>query len=329
MKKNNICSGITGVALVIVFVLAGCGSSPAAPAQEAVAPKEAAPAQEAVAPKEAASGQAPSSLTSARQPDIWYGANLSDFPPQVVEWIKTKAFPKENMETGWSVDPRLRVWWSEDGNAVLCEASYTVAPGYVNAGSVKTWGTEAIYRGGKIGAEYGEYAKYRTLKFRWEHKKESERLYRTDPAYRAVIDAAKKICAETEYDWANFSGYRGAAVKRTPGMVYAVCDGYADAAMERLLAIEYVKTVEKWSLPGIHAWNNVLFKDGRRLYVDVTWFDNEHINHETGRIYETDDYDWENITFNKDLFDHSNVGYGSRIFAHAAPQVKIERSVSK
>jgi hypothetical protein len=258
---------------------------------------------------------------------MWYGADLSDFPPRIVEWIKTAGFPKSKMEQPWAINPRLKAQWSADGNSVVFEASYTVARGYQGAGSVTTWGQEARYGGGAI-AEYGEYAKYRTLRYRWELKKESDRLYAADPAYRAVIDAAKQMCREIEYDWASFSGYRGARVIRTPGMVYYVCDGYANAAMQRLLAVEYVQTVEKWSSSN-HAWNNVIFKDGRRLYVDITWFDNEYINHDTGRIYQTDDYDWENITFNRDLFEHSNIGYGSNIFEHASPQARMTGSVSK
>jgi hypothetical protein len=232
------------------------------------------------------------------------------------------------MEQSWAINPRLKAEWSADGNSVIFEASYTTAPGYEGAGSVTTWGQGARYGGGSIGPEYGEYAKYRTLRYKWELKKESERLYKTDPAYRAVIDAAKQMCMEIEYDWANFSGYRGAPAIRTPGKVYHVCDGYADDAMQKLLSIDLVETVEKWSAPG-HAWNNVIFRDGRRLYVDVTWFDNEHINHETGRVYETEDYDWENITFNRDLFEHSNVGYSTRDFSHASPETSLVRSVSK
>jgi hypothetical protein len=324
VKENKSCLWIISALLVMGFVTAGGGSIMAFGQTDTDAVPDKQPDMASAQTDSAVPG-----LVPERQRDIWYGADLSDFPPEVVEWIKNRAFTKEKMEKEWSVNPQLKVWWSEDGNAVLAEASYTIASGYVGAGSVEKWGQDAKYGGAKIGAEYGEYAKYRTLRFRWELKKESERLYNTDPAYRAVIDVAKKMCKEIEYDWANFSGYHGAAVKRTPGLVYAVCDGYADAAMEKLLSVDYVKTVEKWSLPGIHAWNNVILKDGRRLYVDVTWFDNEHINHETGKIYETDDYDWENITFHKDLFEHSNVGYGSGIFAHADPHIKVEAAVSK
>jgi hypothetical protein len=268
--------------------------------------------------------------TRQKEPDIWYGADVSGFPPQIVDWIKKTGFPKEKMEQTYAINPQLKVWWSEDGNSVNFQASYTVAPGYVGAGTVKTWGEGARYNGSdSIWSTYGDYAKYKTLRFEWELKQSAEKMYDSDPAYRAVVDAARQMCKEIEYDWANFGGYRGAKVIRTPGLVYYVCDGYADEAMKRFLALSCVKSVEKWSLPGVHAWNNLLLKDGRRLYVDVTWFDNEHIDEHTGRIYQTDDYDWENITFDRDLFDHSNVGYGTKTFVHADSRKKLENVVPK
>ena len=42
MRKNSICSWVISVGLVIVFVLAGCGSSPAASAPKAAASAQAA-----------------------------------------------------------------------------------------------------------------------------------------------------------------------------------------------------------------------------------------------------------------------------------------------
>jgi hypothetical protein len=98
-------------------------------------------------------------------------------------------------------------------------------------------------------------------------------------------------------------------------MKYAVCDGYSNDVMDKSLSLKCVKSIEKWTGPN-HAWNVINLVDGRTLYFDLTWFDNEHINEETGIIYQTDDYDWENITFNEDLFRHSNVGYGTGMFSH-------------
>jgi hypothetical protein len=246
---------------------------------------------------------------------MYYGANIGQFPPKVQDWVVNRAFTKEKMETTGHADPQLRLWWDDDGNAVWCEASYTVAPGYVGAGTRKTWGTETAYRGSNL-ASYGQYAKYKTLKFKYDLAREVEYRITNDPAYAELITLAQRLCREIEYDWTNFSGYRGARPIRTPGMRYHVCDGYADEVMVKAPSLKYVKSVEKWKVPGIHSWNVINLVDGRILFFDLTWFDNEHIDEKTGNIYQTDDYDWENITFDEDLFRYSNIGYRSRTFSH-------------
>jgi hypothetical protein len=109
-------------------------------------------------------------------------------------------------------------------------------------------------------------------------------------------------------------------------MKYAVCAGYSNEVTAKALSLKCVKSVEEWTGPN-HAWNVINLVDGRTLYFDLTWFDNEHINEKTGQIYQTDDYDWENITFNEDLFRHSDVEYGTSIFHHN--QGKFDRIVRK
>jgi len=74
----------------------------------------------------------------------------------------------------------------------------------------------------------------------------------------------------------------------------------------------------------VHAWNVLKLVDGRTLYFDLTWFDNEHINERTGEIYQKDDYDWRNITFYEHLFRFSNVSYGSGQFAHNQGRFETE-----
>jgi len=246
---------------------------------------------------------------------MWYGANLGYFPPEAREFIMNSAFTKEKMEQRSMINPTLKVWWSEDNNRILMEASYTIAPGYIGAGTVSTWGQGAHYSGSStIFDTYGRYAYYQTLRFKYEHKLDVERRLRTDPAFAEIIAFAKQLCAEIEYDWASFSGYRG-PVKPTPGLRRAVCDGYANEVMEKVLRLPSVSAVQRWTGPG-HAWNVLKLVDGRTLFFDLTWFDNEHINSETGVIYQTDDYGWNNITFHEHLFRFSNVGYGSRQFTH-------------
>jgi hypothetical protein len=229
------------------------------------------------------------------------------------------------MESNSKIDPQLKAWWSDDGNAVLFEASYTVAPGYVGAGTRKIWGTEAHYSGPDLQI-YGEYAKYKTLKFKYDLKREAEYLIANDTAYAEAINFAKKLCGEIEYDWTNFSGYTGAVPVKNPGMRYGVCDDYSNEVMEKALSLNCVKSIEKWTSTG-HAWNVINLVDGRTLYFDLTWFDNEHIKTDTGEIYQTDDYDWENITFYEDIFRYSNIGYATHVFHHT--QGKLNKVVEK
>jgi len=243
-----------------------------------------------------------------------YGADLGQFPPVAREWIMNVQFTKERMERPFMLDSSLRVWWSDDNNRVLMEASYTVAPGYIGAGTVETWGETAHYSGSPtIFTTYGEYAYYQTFRFKYEYSLYVEHLIKTDAAFAEIMAFAKQLSSEIEYDWANFSGYTG-PVQRTLGKRYAVCDGYANEVMQKALALPSVSAVQKWTSPG-HAWNVLKLVDGRTLYFDLTWFDNEHIDHETGEIFETD-YGWANITFHEHLFRFSNIGYGAGVFHH-------------
>jgi len=253
-----------------------------------------------------------------------YGANLGFYPPKARDFIMNSQFTKEKMERQHMLNPSLRVWWSDDNNRVLMEASYTIANGYVGAGKVEKWGQGANYSGSSsIFNTYGEYAYYHTLKFEYDHSIYVEQLLKTDPAFAEIITFAKRLCAEIEYDWASYSGYKGARVRPTPGLRRHVCDGYANEVMDKILRLSSVQAVQKWTSPG-HAWNVLKLTDGRTLYFDLTWFDNEHINEDTGVIYKTDDYDWENITFHEHLFRFANIGYGQRVYHHNIGQLNKE-----
>jgi len=256
------------------------------------------------------------SFTNIVYPEImYYGANLGLFPPNVRDSLMNTVFTQEIMEQPFIKEPSLKVLWDEDNNSIFIEASYIIAEGYVGAGTLRTWVQGSYYHGSPdIFDTYGKYAVYQTLRFKYEHSLDVERQLKNDPAYAEIIEFAKQLCDELEYDWASYSGYKG-PVKPTPGKKYVVCDGYANEVMGKILQLSSVKSVEKWTSPG-HAWNVLKLADGRTLYFDLTWFDNEHINSETGEIYQTDDYDWENITFYKHLFRFSNIGYGTRVFHH-------------
>ncbi len=255
----------------------------------------------------------------------YFGADLTRFPPKVRKWIMSEAFSVEKMTRPSMLNSKLKADWSEDGNSVVFEASYTIAPGYVDAGTIKIWGQSTHYSGDRsIFRKYGEYAKYQTMRFKWEYSEYCKRLLKTDAAYAQIIAFAKKLCDELEYDWANFSAYRGVRVKRTPNKKYCVCAGYTDEVMNRILQLKCVRAVQKWSSRN-HAWNVIKLKDGRTLYFDLTWFDNEYINHETGYIEPQEDYDWENITFDRELFNYSNLSYGGGAFEHAYGEMVEEK----
>jgi len=254
-----------------------------------------------------------------------YGANLGIFPSKARDWIVNTAFTKEKMEGASRINPSLKAWWDDNNNAILFEASYTVATGYNDAGTRKTWGTGAKYGGGSsIFNTYGEYAYYQTLRFRYEYDLYMEYSLKNDPVFEEIIDFAKNLCDEIEYDWQNYSGYTGAPAIRTPDKRYKVCGGYTDEVFDKALTLDSVQTVQRWTAPS-HAWNVLKLTDGRTLYFDLTWFDNEHINHDTGIVYETD-YGWSNITFSEHLFRFSNVSYGSMTFTHDVGVFYNERS---
>jgi hypothetical protein len=256
-----------------------------------------------------------------------YGANLGIFPPKARDWIINTAFTKAKMEGASMLDSSLKAWWSEDNNTILFEASYTIAPGYVGAGTKKTWGTEAKYGGASsIFNTYGEYADYQTFRFRYEYSLYVEYLLKKDSAFVEIINFAKNLCDEIEYDWTNYSGYTGKKpVIKTSGKRYAVCDGYTKEVTDKILTLNSVQTVQRWTSP-THAWNVLKLVDGRTLYFDLTWFDNESINQETGEVYQTDDYGWFNITFHEHLFRFSNVSYGTKSFTHNIGEFQSERS---
>jgi hypothetical protein len=114
-------------------------------------------------------------------------------------WIVNEQFTKNKMEGRGKINPQLKTWWSNDKNTVLLEASYTVASGYKGAGTRKTWGTGAHYSGTDL-QPYGQYAKYKTLKFEYDLKRETEYLMANDPAYAEIINFAKNLCREIEYN---------------------------------------------------------------------------------------------------------------------------------
>ena len=263
---------------------------------------------------------------------MYYGADLGYFPPNVRDWIINTQFPKTIMELPYMMDSSLKAWWSDDNDTVLMEASYIVAPCFIDAGTTRTWGHNASYSGSPdLFRIYGKNAHYRTLRFKYDYSLYVDNLLKTDSAFAEIINFAKQLSAEIEFDWAAYLVNRN-PVKKTHGARQALSDGYANEVMEKALQLHSVKAVQKWTSSSVsqsssviqgstaaqnsHAWNVLKLADGRTLYFDLSWFDNEQIDLKTGVIYQTDDYDWANITFYEHLFRFSNIGYGTNIFHH-------------
>ena len=253
----------------------------------------------------------------------YYGADLTQFPLVVREWVMDSAFTENGTIISGMVNPELRVWWDDD-NTVRYELTYTKGNSTFKGGS--TFGrrgysvSPTTFRGFKRGE--GEYARFQTLRYEWELSQQVENLLENDSVFAEIIEFAMQLSEEIEYDWANFNAYKG-PVRQSPNVRHAVCAGYANEVTEKIFALPSVKAVQRWTSPD-HAWNIIKLVDGRTLYFDLTWFDNEHINEETGEIYQTDDYGWANITFDEKLFRYSNVGYSNRVFHHAIGEFENE-----
>jgi hypothetical protein len=93
-----------------------------------------------------------------------------------------------------------------------------------------------------------------------------------------------------------------------------ICDDYASLVKKIMSAQGYDVKIASSSKAN-HAWNEVLLPDGRKVYVDVTWFDKDYDT--TNRQWKVQEYDIQWIVFeeDKELFDH---GFSGKIMEHYA-----------
>jgi len=221
----------------------------------------------------------------------------------------------------------MRARYANGGETVQFVVHTKLLPGWHNDDGLNeydyvcfTWDSGDLSR-------YGNYQKYRIREFQDKLSFDSKKRLSTDNAYAQVVTAALRICDTTDYNWAGFSAYKGAKPKPTPGMALAVCAGYAKAGQSAFLNLDCVQSVENWHTSS-HEWNVLNLTDGRRLYVDVTWFDNDHIDEKTGRTTYADDYNWANITFDEELFNYGEIAYGGG-FSHASSSKQLASRVSR
>jgi hypothetical protein len=129
-----------------------------------------------------------------------------------------------------------------------------------------------------------------------------------DAAYEEIIELAKRLSDELEYDWTSREDYDGVTPIQTPGKRLRQCNGYAIEMMENAIKLKSVKSVEHWratpatGAPGNHSWNIIKLVDGRILYCDLRSFATNRINAETGEIYYAEDYRWNKISFDEKAF---------------------------
>lgn len=229
------------------------------------------------------------------EPSSSLSLDLANFPSEVRRWIQTEIIPEYGDD--------LTISWLND---------YKISVSVSNNYRTTSW-----FYGDSVSLVkiYGKHAKYQSLKYKYRTEEKVNWLLNNDAAYREIIELSKFICEAIQYDWGNFETYKG-LFSPSHGKRLAVCDGYANEVGNEFLKLPCVKSVEKWTGAN-HAWNVVNLIDGRKLYVDLCWFDNETLNEETGEIEEKDDYNWLNVTYDYTEFKYSNVGYGGRRFCHA------------
>ncbi|MCL2831823.1 MAG: hypothetical protein FWD78_01510 [Treponema sp.] len=121
---------------------------------------------------------------------------------------------------------------------------------------------------------------------------------RKDPSLGKVYDILLSVAQDMDYDYNKV----GIPVKFvTPAPLTGVCDDYAGLLIKRLTdaRISGVSNITKVS--GLnHSWVTLRY-NGRLLYLDATWFD-ENVIDETGTVVHTPYKDPRNMTFDNDIF---------------------------
>jgi hypothetical protein len=124
--------------------------------------------------------------------------------------------------------------------------------------------------------------------------------YANDPDYRRVVDIIEReVITKLQYDWDSYLSGRSRSYLESIDIGLGICDIYARLTSDVLTAAGY--KVELWSSPGRHSWNHVIMPDGRTLYIDTTWYDNNYENHPTNSA--PDFYGPWYITYDKNLFE--------------------------
>jgi hypothetical protein len=141
-------------------------------------------------------------------------------------------------------------------------------------------------------------------------------IYNTDKEFKRLVDMCKTIANESQYDWDYW--YKGLTHDINRGFI---CDDYATLVKKTLAKQGYdVKIVS--SSKANHAWNEVILPDGRKVYVDVTWFDYDYDS--TNHKWKKQEYSiqWIVLEEDKEVFDHGFTGKRMEHYAFGDSQYK-------
>ncbi|GHT21145.1 hypothetical protein AGMMS4957_09500 [Bacteroidia bacterium] len=131
--------------------------------------------------------------------------------------------------------------------------------------------------------------------------------YNTDKEFKKLVDLCKDIANNSTYDWDYW--YEGLPHDINRGFI---CADYADFTQKTLSEQGYDVKIATSSRAN-HAWNEVVLADGRKVYVDVTWFDKDYDG--TKHVKQTYDIKWIALDQDKAIFDY---GFSGKVKKHYA-----------
>ncbi|GHV36299.1 hypothetical protein AGMMS49546_01320 [Spirochaetia bacterium] len=126
--------------------------------------------------------------------------------------------------------------------------------------------------------------------------------YNTDIEFKKLVNLCIAIADNSRYDWDFW--YNGVPHDTNRGFI---CDDYASLVKEVFTAGGYDVKIAS-SQKANHTWNEVILPDGRKVYIDATWFDYDYDN--TDRQWKEQEYSIPWIVFEEDkkIFDHGFTG---------------------
>jgi hypothetical protein len=314
MKKNRLCSGLTGATLVMSFVIAlaapagyassgGDGSTAAEPAAgPAVQPAIQPAVQPMDKPDTETTGEnyyknIPVEVTGIpyEYKDICGNYTIDTLIDREYELM---AAGQTSQFVNFKIDKFMFDFKNNGSLVVSSVSSYDKTPAkgssYYPAkpNSVHEWNLTPMYH---------QHLEGNCSLDRYDDIAVSQgklNEMRKDPALNKVYEILLSCAQDMDYDY-NRVGRRVRFVQPMP--LTGVCDDYAALLISRLseAGIKGVSDIVKVS-GGNHAWVTLKYM-GKTLYLDATWFDKNIID-ETGTVVHEPYKDPREMTFDNDIF---------------------------